>query len=303
MTIAIGPLGRQACETGVNLGDDPRAFGMYGFSVVGLDDPEPLLVPVPTNWSSLEVVRSVPGTNRRRPAELNRGAVRFDEETAEVWISDTESIDIDRGSLQVHVRTHKRLSDDALAHPYLGLPAAVANRWLGRHVLHGGAFLSEGVAWGVLGAREAGKSSTLGWLHQNGFAILSDDLLVLDETKVFAGPRCVDLRDDAAAHIGGENLGVLGSRERWRLRGPVVPPSVRLAGLVHLAWGDEVAVEALTPSERLVALFEHYVFREARQALPLLDLAALPAWRLTRPRAFGGLGGAITQLLDAVAGG
>jgi hypothetical protein len=72
---------------------------------------------------------------------------------------------------------------------------------------------------------------------------------------------------------------------------------------VHLAWGDEVAIDKLPPSERLVGLFEHYVFRQSRMAAPFLDLAAIPAWRFTRPRTMDGLGGAIAQLLAVVGGG
>ena len=52
-----------------------------------------------------------------------------------------------------------------------------------------------------------------------------------------------------------------------------------------LAWGDELTVEELPPRERLALLAEHRAI-----ALPpgrpaaALELVALPAWRVTRPR-------------------
>ena len=57
--------------------------------------------------------------------------------------------------------TGPRLSDDELVHPYLGAAASVFSRWGGREVFHAGAFVFGGLAWAVVGGREAGKSSLL----------------------------------------------------------------------------------------------------------------------------------------------
>ena len=87
---------------------------------------------------------------------------------------------------------------DELVHPYLAPAAAVIGRWLGRESVHAGAIAVDGRALGVVGARGAGKSSTLAWWALDGGEVLCDDLLVLDGRATFVGPRSIDLREDAA---------------------------------------------------------------------------------------------------------
>jgi hypothetical protein len=274
---------------------------MYGLRVEGLTDGA-LLTAVPDAWPRLAVVRDRP-SGRRRPDHVGVGRFVFDDVSGEVWLDDETSIELERLPDGVAVRTRLRtdVSDDALAHPFLGLPAAVASHWMGRQVLHGGAFERAGGAWGILATKEGGKSSTLAWLHRHGHTVLSDDLLVLDGTTVFTGPRCVDLRDDAGAVLGGEDLGVVGGRERWRTRTPQVPASFPLAGLVHLDWGDGIAVEPLDPATRLTEVLPHAVFTTGvDDPSAFLELAVLPAFRLVRPRSLDALDASLGQLLDAL---
>lgn len=290
-----------AVDEAVN-GDAVQAsWGMYGFGLLGLEDPGRILSLVPERWPRIEVVQTLAGPHHRRPAALTVGVMRFDDTGAEIWISDDESIILDRATMQAQLTTHAGVSDDAIAHPYLGLPAAVANRWEGRQILHGGAFFHRGAGWGVLGTKEAGKSSTLGWLQQREVDVLSDDLLIAHGTTMFAGPRCVDLREGAAAVLGGRDVGVLGGRHRWRLSAGSVPAWCPLGGLIYLEWGDEVAVHALAPSERLIRLFEHVVFGpDSVDSVAYLELAGLPAWRFVRPPSLDGFDAALDQLLAAV---
>ena len=120
---------------------------------------------------------------------------------------------------------------------------------MGRAAIHGGAFLHEGRAWVLLGDKGQGKSSTLGWLATPGVPIITDDLVVCDEGDVLAGPRCVDLRADPARHLNvGRDLGVIGTRERWRIDVPPCPSRSPLRGWIFLEWGAEIAVERLAPS-------------------------------------------------------
>ena len=103
-------------------------------------------------------------------------------------------------------------------------------------------------ALGVVGTREAGKSSTLAWLALAGTEVLCDDLLVIDGRSTFTGPRSIDLREDAAERLGaGEAIGVTGARERGRLR--LAPAGDRrvLAGFVFLARGDGVTCVRSVP--------------------------------------------------------
>jgi hypothetical protein len=271
------------------------ARGAYGLRLDGVvPDPE-RWVEAAAEWPALEVVRAgrSAGDEAQEP-----GTVRGGEDSAQLWVVHGDRIELRRDPLAATFHTADPLSDDALAHPYLGLPAAIASGWLGRQVLHAGAFLLDGGAWAVTADKGGGKSSTLAHLLTLGLGVLTDDLLMLADGTAFAGPRAIDLREEAATEFGGEPLGFLGSRHRWRLRPGPVPPAAALTGLVTLAWGPDVALERLGARERLEHLGTHSF--SGGDARVLLDLSALPAWRLTRPRGIAGLATALDRLLDAL---
>lgn len=272
--------------------------GAYGFSIAGLDAPGELLGPADPDWPRLEVIRAVgaPAGAAEEP-----GTVRVDGAQARIWIGDGGRVDVAREPATVSFHTAERLPDRLVVHPYLGLPAAIASNWLGRQVLHGAGFARDGRAWALLGDKEAGKSSTLGWLERRGCEALSDDILVVDDGVLFAGPRCIDLRAEAAAVLGGEDVGMLGNRVRWRLRPGRTRSSAPLAGVVHLEWGDAIRVEPLGAAERLTGLIANSVIRPRdADAAPLLDLAALPTLRFVRPRALDALDASGEALLSAL---
>ena len=230
------------------------------------------------------------------------GTVHIDGDRAELWLLDGDQVEIQRDPLVVRFMTREAVPPAAILHPFLGLPASIAGRWLGRFSMHGGAFVHAGRAWALLGDQGAGKSSTLAYLLGDGHSILSDDILIISGTTVFSGPRSVDLRADAA-RLGGEPLGVVGRRQRWRLRAPDCPHSMPLGGIVHLVWGDQIRMEPLQPQERLQGIVGSAVFRpEESEAEQLLALAALPAWECSRPEALEGLELVAAKLLAALPG-
>jgi hypothetical protein len=222
------------------------------------------------------------------------------EEHARLRLRSGGEIAIDRGERRVLYRVPHPVRPDELVHPYLAPAAAVIARWMGRESMHAGAFAVAGNALGVVGTREAGKSSTLAWLARAGADVLCDDMLIVAGDRPVAGPRSIDLRADAAQRLGaGEPIGMTGARERWRLRlGPTQPAPV-LRGWVFLAWGDGVAVRSLPASERLPRLAAQRALR-----LPpvrpdaLLELTSLPAWELSRPRGWESLPQAAERLLE-----
>jgi hypothetical protein len=142
----------------------------------------------------------------------------------------------------------------ALAHPPLSVTAAVAAWWEGLFAFHAGAFVFNGGAWAVLGDREAGKSTFMALMAQLGADVLADDLVVVEDHQVFAGPRCLDLRPSAAYRFGGEYLGFIGNRKRWRLYLRLGVRRAPIRGFIVLEFGDQHSVQPLgrAPSSEAV---------------------------------------------------
>jgi hypothetical protein len=192
----------------------------------------------------------------------------------------------------------------AIVHPLGTLPLSVLAHWRGDVTLHGGAFLHGAGAWGVCGDRSAGKSTTLALIAERGITIVADDLLAIQGLDALAGPRCVDLRADAASRFASaRSLGRVGARIRYRLPTAAAPARVPLRGIFLLEWTAETATELtlLTPRERIALLYKHQyssLFRQpdGRRIMALLDL---PMLRFRRPRGWDRAGDAIDRLIAA----
>lgn len=203
-----------------------------------------------------------------------------------------------------------------LAHPYLSPAAAIFSRWHGREVFHGGTFLTaNGQAIAVLGRRDAGKSTLLAALAARGVPVLADDLIVVEQGQVFAGPRTIDLRAEPGPALTGN--GVLPverarSGSRWRVRLPGGRPTAPLGGWIFLAppgpgaAADSVGGAAAAPTVEPVlpplglsriARSRGYPELESDPKV-VLDLAALPAWELRVPRTWTALEAAVDVVLD-----
>jgi hypothetical protein len=269
---------------------DP-ARGAYGIRIAGAGAAADLLVDVDVRAPAFSLAAEVGSDDSPYERLSDRGA--------ELRTRSGARIHIDREAGTVRFVAAHPLHPEELVHPYLAPAAAVIARWRGHESLHAGAIAVDGTAWALIGDREAGKSSTLAWLVQNGAGLVCDDMLVLDGERALPGPRSIDLRPDAAAQLGlGESIPVSGARERWRLRAGPVPRDLRFGGWVLLEWGDEPELEPLRGRERLAVLLEHRGVRLA-PARPeaMMDYAELPAWRLRRPRGWDGLAPAGTRLL------
>jgi hypothetical protein len=273
-----------------------RPSGCYGFRLAGLDGGRALLVDAPAEWPLLDVRQvAASGTG---PAVDRVGADRAELPLHDGWMT------VDRSPARVVFRLHALRPAADLIHPYLAPAAALVARWAGLESFHAGAFVAGGGAWIVLGDKEDGKSTMLAQLALEGCQVLTDDLAVVDHGCVLAGPRCIDLREPAAAQLGvGEPLGVVGIRERWRLRLDPAVARVPLRGWVRLAWDDEVGVDEVRGAERMLALMP---FRSVRltpeEPRALIDLGSLPMLRLRRPRRWDALREAGRRLVGAIAG-
>jgi hypothetical protein len=253
------------------------ARGAYGLRLDGLRAAS--LGVAGDDWPLLAVERRIGNSE----ADMDS----MDESQARLKLRNGGEITLSRDPLRALFTVPFELRDAELVHPYLAPAAAAVGWWLGRESFHGGGVVVGDVAFGILGGREAGKSSLLAWLAQRGMAVLSDDVVVTDARRVaFAGPRTIDLRAPAAAALSaGENLGVVGARERWRLELPPLPGTVRLGGWFFLDWDRTSSVRRLKAHERLPLLLASRAVRlPAADDRLLLELAALPAWELRRPR-------------------
>jgi hypothetical protein len=271
--------------------DDDAPLGAYGLRLRGVELARELLVAVDPGLPAFELASEV------APAHVAPEYVS--ERRARLQLRSGGELLIDRDAGSVLARVPHEVRPDELVHPYLAPAAAVIGRWLGRESLHAGAFALDGRVFGLIGTREAGKSSTLAALATRGYGLVCDDMLVLDGTRPLMGPRSVDLRADAAERLGaGEPIGVTGARERWRLRLPPVDGPLELAGWVFLAWGEDVSVRRLGAAERLARLLDERGVRlpPARPEV-LVDLAALPAWELRRTHGWDSLDAAVDRLL------
>ena len=165
---------------------------------------------------------------------------------------------------------------------------SILARWRGDLTLHAGAFFANGRAWAVMGEREAGKSTALAQLAERGCPLLADDLLVVDEGVVRAGPACIDLRPDVAERMpGARYLGEVGDRPRYRLSARAGPARAQLGGFFLMGWGEEPTVSAdpVPASEALRIVYEQEYIGLLGPADParVLDLLGVPMWRIRRP--------------------
>jgi hypothetical protein len=97
----------------------------------------------------------------------------------------------------------------------------------------------------------------------------------------------------------GTPLGVVGARERWRLKVGPLEGDYELGGWIYLGWGERLQAAPLRPADRFMRLGESRGTRlPPRSQDALLELASLPAWELSRPRRWSSLPDTVAWLRD-----
>ena len=276
---------------------DPKAppgaprFGAYGYEVAGVE-PEAGLVRLPGRLPGL--VLSQEEYHGPQP----QGCVTAVE--AVLTFPRGGYAHLTRRSREARFFVPEPLSPAALVHPCLAAVCSIFSHWDGRLGFHAGAFVQADRAWAFLGGNEAGKSSLLAALALYGMPVLADDFVTLSDLRAWAGPRSIDLRAGAV-----EGLGLAGrlkesrSGTRWRLALGDVPSDVPLGGWFFLESGEEVSLTPISPQTRLRQLPLYRPVTEAPRDLPsLLDVAALPAWRLVRPSRWD----VVNDVIDVITG-
>jgi hypothetical protein len=251
----------------------------YGFRWAGLAD-EALAVGDADEWPTVRVeqkLTSCPGWSEIERVDADSASIQT--------LAARLRLDRLSSSLEIHAREDLPVTD--VIHPTLWPAASVFARWHERETFHAGAISFDGQrAWAVLGERGAGKSSLLAAFALHGVEVLADDLLVVAGQRCFAGPRCLDLREEAATALGiAANTRLVRSTERRRLGLRPCAGEYALRGFIHLRWGAQTRLERLLPVERLPLLLDHRrIAGLGADFEHLLDLVALPSLRLTRPR-------------------
>lgn len=270
------------------------SMGAYGLSLPDLGQAADLLSRAPPHWIRWRVARRL---GSGQPREFVQG------DRARLCAEPDGWVELDRASCTSTFSFPARPGDREMVHPYLASTASVAARWLGLQSFHAGAFLANGKAWGILGSKGAGKSSLLASLALQGTPILTDDVLVVRGGHGLAGPRCIDLRAQSAEGLGvGEGLGVVGTRERWRMKLSPVEPEVPIGGWICLEWGRP-SLATVPASRRLVELFDSLSLRvEPLDPDALMGLLALPMLVLRQPRELKELGETAALLLHRLDG-
>lgn len=269
---------------------EPAPDGAWGIRVPSLAPDAVVLSRAPAHWPSVDVAVSV-RADHQTPA-LTPDHARYD-------LLGGHQIAVRRDPPTVRLWLRAPTPRECVIQPHLSSAASTFAVWGGRQALHAGAFVHAGGAWVLLGDKGMGKSTTLGWLARAGIPVMTDDLVVHDHGMICAGPRCVDLRPDAARRLGvGRDLGVVGTRERWRVDLPHGDAEAPLRGFVFLGWGGRARIEPVPPVQRLTRLGEHRAL-----ALPwtdpevLLELAGRPGVSWHRPRAWDRMDASVAELL------
>jgi hypothetical protein len=275
-------------------------LGAYGFRVTGVDSGHDWLVPQEPGAPLLTLER-VLGPWPDRPRVVS-------DEEIDIGLAEGVWLHARADSGTVSFTAERPLDDDELIHPLLAPATALHWMWGGREALHAGAVTLGNGALLLLGDKQAGKSTTLAHLAQShGLAVLSDDLAVLThDLNVLAGPRSIDHRSgseqpDAQTPITEPQAILVRGGERHRQRLAPAPPRAQVRGWAQLAWGQTIELEPLDGASRLRILAGARRARALRgDPQTLLELAALPAYRLSRPRSLNALIPATELLLGAL---
>lgn len=272
-----------------------RRGGAYGLGIRGVAIDPTHLISAPAHWPDIELRVEVTPSPPQSTEHLNG-------ETATLRMRTGGTVVVDRQAERATFLLRERPPAAALVHPHLASVAAVSAHWCGRDALHAGAFVLGGGVWGLLGDKGAGKSSTLAALARAGVPILSDDVLILDNGTAFAGPRSIDLRQDAATALtAGRPLGAVGGRERWRVALDQIAPELPLRGWVTLRWSDELQLRDVHGSARLREILRHRALRvPPSNPASLLELAGQPMLEFGRPRAWASIDQAVRHLADSL---
>jgi hypothetical protein len=285
---------------GAGSGPGETNAAAYGWRVRGLVADGSLALYGSGSWPAVSVMWRVadhPGPESEAVVDDRMASIRV----PGGWLS------VQRERKLVTIFAEREPEDADMVHPYLWPAAAVLSRWAGWETLHAGAIVLPGSpeAWVVLGASGNGKSSLLASFALAGCTVAVDDLVVIDGTDCYAGPRCIDLKPDAARALDLEpETTTVRATSRRRLSLPPCAGRMPIRGFVQLAWAEEISIDRQPPSASFATLAKHRrVTVLGAEMDQLLELAGLPMLTFARPRRWEAVPDAQARLLDALSTG
>lgn len=238
---------------------------------------------------------------QRAPAPTS-SRVDLGPDEAVLHARDDLSVSVRREPLEMVLSSETEVSADRIVHPLASFVGAAVAHWTRRTALHAAAVELHGRAWVLLAAPGGGKSSLAALLDARGHRVLADDLSVIDDGVVLAGPRSCDLRRESAEQLGrGERVEATpADRERWREPLAPAPCEAQLGGFVALSWSTQLTCEKVALADRLRVLAANDALRQGpSHPHAFLDLLEAPMLRLARPQRWESTDAALTLLEQA----
>lgn len=161
--------------------------------------------------------------------------------------------------------------EDALRLFVLGAGLGVLLHQRGLLVFHASGVVINDQVVGFIGAKGWGKSTTAATLHQRGYALISDELLVVrfdgqGQPLVIPGSPQIKLWADALVGTGGDPDSAVRVRsgvDKFSVNAASIAPNeLPLHGLYLLDAGEELSIQPMSPSEAFLSIVPHlYVYR------------------------------------------
>lgn len=172
---------------------------------------------------------------------------------------------------QITVLPSPNSDEDALRLFILGAGLGVLLHQRGLLVLHASGVVINDRVVGFIGAKGWGKSTTTAILHQRGYALISDELLVVrfddeGQPRVLPGSPQIRLWSDALVSTGGNidsAVRVRSGIDKFNINASyMAQEDLRLHCLYLLGAGEKLSIRSMSPSEAFFGVVPHlYVHR------------------------------------------